>query len=224
MSQVALNASLSGEVHRSGVGDEAFATMRGGAGTGHDNTSAQADIVFLRDGGNTDTYNFLVRGYFLFPTSGLIPANATISSVTLTCTGYAVTNALGGSAEIVSAIPTSDSSLVNGDYALSHFGSTKLATGINFTSLNAAGTSTFTFNASGISLVQTAVTAQDLVRIGMMSNFDVDNSAPAYVSTNSSSGWSIYQVPQADSSIPKLTITYTAPTSGASFLTKMIGL
>lgn len=218
MASVALNPSLSGLVRRSGVGDESFATIRGGAGTGNSYTTAQNSPVFLRDGGSADTYNFLTRGYFLFPTSGFIPSNATVSAVTLTCTGYDVESTLGGSAEIVSAIPTSDSALANGDYALSHFGSTKLATGINFTSLNGSGTSTFTFNASGISLVQTAVTAQDLVRIGIMSSFDVDNSAPAYVAPNSGSSWSIYQAPAADSTVPVLTVTYTAPSVGAQML------
>lgn len=203
------STTVDGRLSRTGV-DESFATIRAGAGTIAENTLTNVTVVSLQASTTLNQFQTLRRGIFTFDTSALT-SSATISAVTLSLTGSGSTPAVGAGAtsmHITSASPASNNTLVASDF--SNVGETSFAS-IPTGSYLSTGYNDFVLNASGIA----NVSLTGISRFGSRIGWDMDNSTTGF--TWASGAFSAIGCTFADqtgtTSDPKLTITYTLPST-----------
>ena len=197
----------------------AWATLRSAAGSATILNSTGSDIntgVFSDN--DTNLWAVVYRGAVLFDISSLEATE--ITDVALDLRGGALKSNNGGNPEmaIVSSNPAANNALAGTDFSIGNMGTTEFATRIGYSSWSQAAYNPFAFNASGKSFVQSAYAGDGIVKLGLRSGWDIDNSEPTWTSSQGS----VLSVVSADAGgdIPRLTITYT-PAGGASTLTLM---
>lgn len=200
------SAPVDGNVDRSGA-DEAFSTIRNGAGTGAGATGTSDVACRLNASTTTDQFERLARGIFGFPTSS-IGAGATINSVTFSLWGVVINAGLGAfEVCVTSATPASESTLASGDYAVANFGSTEFITRASSVGLGTGLYNDFTGNAS----FRSHINKTGNTIVGTRLGWDVDNS---FGGTWASAANSRFAVSMSDetgtSQDPKLVVDYTA--------------
>jgi len=188
---------------------EDWATIR----TQTNGTTASATVVNsffgrIRTDGNTDKFDIILRGIFLFDTSSL-GGDALLSTVTLSLYGTAKIETLTGNndLDIGSSSPASDNNVVAGDYsqiARTSFGS------IAYASYSTSAYNDITLNANGISNIDKTGISKFSTQI----ESDMNNTEPTWVAGNEAMGYSGYYADQSGTTQdPKLTITYIVPST-----------
>lgn len=138
--------SAGATVERAGV-NQTFSNIRSGAGTTVSTPAVNTDVL-LFSSSTTNQFKELDRVIILFDTSTL-PANATITSASITIAAYGVITNMGSTTmELVSSNPASNTNIVAADY--STLGSTSFAS-ISQASISTSSPTVFTLNSSGIS-------------------------------------------------------------------------
>ena len=198
------STSVDGRVFRSSV-NESFATIRAGAGNSATDDGATGGCPRIINSANSPNFSTLTRCYYFFDTSALTAA-VTITHATLSLSRSSASTAnFGGNVE-VDFVNTSASTtaLVTGDYAIANFDGVKQATNIAFGSIG-AGYNDFILNATGtLNIDKTGIT-----KFGTRSDWDMDNSNPGYITTNSNDTANFYYSEQTGTANdPKLVVTY----------------
>jgi len=199
------STTCDGVVARKNV-DETFATIRAGAGTHVDNTTATDYPCGFIDSSTTNQFVHLLRSIFTFDTSTVVPTiSSTVFSIYVNNYVFTIGNDTN---VIVDVSPTANNSFVAGDF--NTFTTTTLSDGNipDNTPTNNAYNS-LTFNATGNSKVGA------ITKVGMRSGWDNANSfGGSWVSVDSRSTLTIYYADQTGTSNdPKLVVTYTITSS-----------
>lgn len=204
------STSVDGQTHRT-VASESFATIRAGAGTTVDDSSAGGEFS-LYASTTTNEFTALYRFHCLFDTSSLT-SSADITAAVLSLYGIiTAANGLGGtpSANIVSSAPASNTALATGDHA--NMGTTDFGS-ILWSSLAINQYNDFTLNADG----RANISKTGISKFGARTSFDRLNS---FDGTWSSEASCVLVVRTADQTgtdnDPKLVITYGAKSPSAS--------
>ena len=198
-------ATCDGYVRRDGV-DEAWATIRAGAGVSAGVTNSVWPFIDMRASATANQWQMLGRSIFTFDT-GPLGAGASVSAATVDLYGEGAQTfdnlAVTPNIDIYAATPASDTTLAASDYAqigtVSQTGSP-----IAYGSWNGAGYNTFTLS------VFTAINAGGITRLGCRNaNYDVANVAPAWNNSNRSAVGGYLADQTGTANDPKLVVTYT---------------
>lgn len=190
-----------------GAQDAVWGTVRGTAGNNSADTDASQFFVYADATTTSNQFATIGRGIFLFDTSSLT-ASANISAATFSLYGTAKSNGLSftdahASVALVSSSPASNIALVNADFNIANFGSTRFATDFSYASFSIVGYNDMALNASGI----TNISKTGVSKFGTMFTCDLDNTAPNWISGLSTSINCNYA--DNGSNKPKLVVTYT---------------
>lgn len=207
------NSPVDGTVSREGV-DEAFATIRAGAGTIADTGSGENYLFRVRNSTTSSQYSEFLRSFQLFDTSTLT-AGAIISSAVFSVFFTTGDNTVAsGGANVVSSTPANTNNLVTGDY--NNVGSTRFSTDKTYAGITGSAYNDFTYNASGIA----AIDKGGISKFAIRSVCDIDNAAPTWVGAGAQ-GYYLSYFADHGSNLPKLVVTFTLPSGsyrGYSFL------
>lgn len=196
------NTSVDGWVDRSDV-TESFADIRSGSGNfSRDAGSVNYAGIFPWTG--TDEWNELLRGIVLFDTSSL-PDDAVITSATLSLYVHYKQNTFNQSVGVTAAAPASSTALVNSDYNIANFDSTRFASDVSIDSISVNSYNSFTLNAAGLAAISKTGISKFAIRLSC----DIDNSAPTWSAPGSSE---IRFHTSENTNKPRLTIAYTSAT------------
>lgn len=203
------NSPVDGYVERNAV-DEAFGTIRAGAGVSASPTVANQINVGLYASSTSNQYARMIRSFFCFDTSPLT-ANASISAAvfSLVCNakfneiGSPAIHVAGGSLASTANVTTSD----YGNISRTSFGS------IAYASVNSDGSTynDITLNGDGIA----AISLTGITDFSNQTDWDINNSFTGAWSSGGGSQFSIYYADQGASQ-PKLVVTYTVTSPSAS--------
>jgi len=182
--------------------DEAFGTLRAGAGTGKGVTTTTLTAPYLASSTTSDQYAQIIRNIFCFGTSTL-GGTALVSAATFSVYGQAagVEQLAGYTVGVVATTPAATNTLAASDYG--QFGTTDFATRIAHAAWNAAGYNDFVLNAAGISNISTT----GVSKFGTRQGQDIDNSAPTWGSGQAS--YVGFNFADVGSNLPKLVVTFT---------------
>jgi len=203
--------STDGFVTRAGV-SETWATIRVGAGTAADHTTANPTTAFrVFTAGVASNYQEFDRDITLFDTSTLGNVAVIYSAI------YSIyTNALNAGTyalkmRIVTSSPASNTTLVAADY--SQLGTAAQVTAdLAQASFASAGYNDFTLNLTGLGNINPI----GITKFGTRDSNDADNVDPGYPGTNSDSRCGIFFAEGANP--PKLSITYKRGIDYAYFM------
>lgn len=188
--------SVDGFAGRQGI-DEAWSTIRSGAGNTFDDTS---DLLmsWTQSTASTNQYGFLRRTFILFDTSSF-PADGIITPGANTVVmGLQGNYGTSYNQSLVTVTPASNTALQNSDFGQT--GTTKQATDV-------INPGTFTLNSTGEgNIAKTGIT-----KFGIKLTFDCDNSAPTWSSVKDYGAYFYSAENGTAGNRPTLTITYTLP-------------
>lgn len=188
-----------------------FAVVRGQANaTVSDVTNTSGTILLLESGSLSNDYDTLSRAVFNFDTSSL-GAGAVVTSAVLSLYVTSKQNNMSQSVGVTSATPASTANLVNGDYLVTHYGSTRFATDKTITSVTTSAYNDWTLNASGIA----AINVTGVTTFAFRLSCDIDNAAPTWASGVQASIDGDFADNGANE--PKLVVTYTVPAATGNF-------
>lgn len=196
--------TVDGYVARGSV-DEAFSTIRAGAGSASGDSDASASTL-LEASSTNNQFATLRRLIMLFDTSSLT-SNCTINSAVLSVYGNDKDDSLDADTfDIVSSAPTSNTELANADYG--NVGSTSYGN-VAYASFDTSGYNDVTLNATGLATVSKTGISKFGARIG----WDISGT---FSGSWSDSALTYHTGIMADtgSNKPKLVVTYT-PAGGA---------
>lgn len=194
---IGANNPVAGHV-RFGGSNDTFATIRGGTvGIAGTNNDVGARIAA---GDSSNGYNSMRRGIALFDTSSLT-TDAIISEATLSFYVNSKSDTMSQSVGITSVSLASDTALVDADYNVTNFGSTRFATDKTIASISTSAYNDWLLNTSGINATSKTANSKFALRVSC----DIDNSAPTW----SSSADASINVNFVDTNLPKLVIIYT---------------
>ncbi len=196
-------SSVDGLVIRGSV-DEAWATIRAGAGTSATPSDGNGDPAIVT-GSTTDQWIEMTRAILVFDTSAL-PDSDSIHSATLGIVLSAVTDDFSTSISLVRSTPASETDLVSADYG--QLGTVKQATDLTIASLTADGATVnnFALNASGLGNI--SKTARSL--FGIRHTPDVDNAEPTWSITDRAQiNMSFAEEVSAGDDRPRLVVTHS---------------
>jgi len=210
------NSPVDGRVGREGV-DEAWSTIRGGAGT--DAFSAESGAgAWLQILGSTTSNQFarVRRNIFGFDTSSL--STDTIDSATFSLyssNGAAVDNLSVSGVKIDRRVPADTAALATGDYAVAGWANVAQSdteiTVANFMN-GVAGYKDWALNATGLGNVN----GSGLSWYGARFGNDLDNSAPSWGSNQASQITFYFADETGTTSDPKLVVEHSEATSPSS--------
>lgn len=212
------STSVDGRVTRNGV-DEAFGTIRAGAGTEVGDSDANNNAAKIVASSTSNQYADITRSIYLFDTSTLADtANITAAVFSLYREGSTDTLTGGSSAnstwELVASTPASNTALVAADF--SQVGSTSFGSSAIHADLTNSVYNNITLNASGLAAISKTGVSKFAIRF----KWDLDNTTTGI--TWASGGEIRSIVSNADTSgtsqDPKLVVTYfgVSPSSSAS--------
>lgn len=199
------STSVDGIVARHSV-NEAFSTIRNGAGTLAADSDATREAPRLIATTTSNQWGQLRRGIYLFDTSSLNDSMG-IKSSTLSIHLTVVNDVFNQSVSICSSNPASNTALVNSDYAIAGFGSTKLSSDVDLGNIS-GGYVNFALNSSGI----TNISKTGISKFGTRFSGDMDNSAPTWSSGADNYTMSVF----SDNGTNKPTLTTIYVPSGGS--------
>jgi len=201
------NSPVDGYVQHdiAGTAGGTWAALRDAAGNAASATAGDGtELVWLAAGTDSDRWNYITRGVFLFDLSSLV--GATITAATFEVYVTSKINNLGGSHEValVSSAPAANNALASTDYP--SLGTTKFAT-----NLTIAGISTSAYNAWVLDATGLAALSAGVVKLGLRLEKDRADTPPTWSSAAEAGIVGQY----ADgTNKPKLTVTYTTPSTG----------
>lgn len=183
-----------------------WSDTRGVNGTTHDNNL----FVYLR-GYGSNNYSYLMRCCLIIDTSS-IPDTDTVTAGTFGIWGAAKANAANLSdthagLTISQGYSASDTAFANSDYNLANLLTTRWATDIAYSSINASNYNVFTLNSSGLS----GISKTGKTKISVRFNVDFDNGTPNNPASEADSFVQFYGYEQAGTSNdPYLSLTYSS--------------
>lgn len=209
MPTLTFNSSLDGWLYRSVSPSVSWSSLRSGDGTYSDD--GQTSTYVRIDASAGPTWGKLWRAPFLFDTSS-VPDDAVITGATLSLYGHTKQNQIGSTdaqlaLSLVSSNPASTSELVDGDFNIARWGSTRFADDIPYDEVATGGRNTFTLNASGIA----AISKTGITKFGVRFACDVDDEEPDYSSSGISEVGVYGGLHGTEEYHPILSVTYTAP-------------
>lgn len=194
-------------VSRDGV-NEAFGTIRAGAGNLTENGVTQSAPGQLVSTSTSNQYGTISRGGFIFnPSAAGLPASATVTAITFSLYVVSKMDNFNQNVGLVQFSPATPATPVNSDYG--NFGTTRWANSdLDITSITTSAYNSWTMNATAIAALQAVVASGNFI-VGTRLSSDLDNSAPTW--SSSLNGRIVTgMVANADSAKrPKLDITYT---------------
>jgi hypothetical protein len=196
--------TVDGIVYRSGV-DEAFSTIKAGAGSAASASDAVTNAIFLHASATSNQYDELHRTILTFDTS-LLTALAVISAAVMSVYVFNKDDAIAGtpSLALVGSTPAANNTLAASDYG--NVGTTEYASRITYGSITASAYNNFTENATGRANVSlTSITKRGL-REG---KYDISAGTPPWSSGNRYSVNIQFADTSGTSQDPKLVVTYT---------------
>lgn len=197
------STTVDGYVRRGGS-NEAWSTIRAGAGQTTNTTSTGSSDYWaqLSASSTSNLFNALVRGFATFDTSAL-GSSATISSAILSLWGFDKRSAMGvTSVHVAGATMSSNNNLATADFAnvaRTSFGSLTIS-GMSTTAYN-----DITLNSSGI----TNISKTGITNFSTQLDVDINNTTPTWVSFDSTYVAFRFADQTGTTNDPKLTITYT---------------
>lgn len=193
------------------LNDEAFTTLRNGAGEFNDSTNLDQAVGKLDSTATTDQYSRLDRIIHLFDTSA-IPDTDTISAVIYSIFGSnavsAKTNTFVGytpSFHVCSSNPATNTALVNADYNLAVFGTTSFGS-ITYANWSALAYNDITLDANG----RANVSKTDVSKFGFRNDADMNNSPPTWGASKVMQIGGFYADQTGTDKDPKLVVTHAA--------------
>lgn len=189
---------------RAGV-SEIYATIRGGAGTGFEESAATSITPRLDATITTDQYSQMNRANFLFDTSS-IPDGDTVDSTTFSLVFAAKTDQLSQSYNLTSTSPASNTAGAAADYNLANFGTTKFSTDKTLTDITAddATYNDWALNASGLS----NISKTGVSKFGLRFAGDIDNTTPTWVSGHTARTTTNFADQTGTTKDPKLVVVH----------------
>lgn len=210
------STSVDGFARRSGV-DEAWSTIRGGAGTSS-NDSAAVNVARVNASTTTDQYAHFDRGASLFDTSS-IPDSDVISSATFSIFGSSSTSSFDAiDLGLVSVSLASNTALANGDFAVANWGSTRFAPDLVEASWSDVAYNDFVLNATGRANIDKTGVSDFAVR--MVS--DIDDNEPTWSSAGDTQVVWVSADETGTATDPKLVVTHAAAGVGIEILRRRI--
>ena len=200
-------ATVDGNVRRDGV-DEAWGTIRAGAGTAADDAFNNRVIGFNASA-TLNQWTTLYRAFYLFDTSAIGAAGA-VTATTFSVYGTVAIDNLGVSPtiDVYTTTPATNTALVAADF--SQIGTTsQTGSPIAVGAWSTSGYNTWTLNATGIASIATT----GVTKFGTRNaNYDVANTAPTWTASQGVDvqGYTADQTGTAND--PKLVVTYNIPT------------
>ena len=198
--------TVDGMVRRSAV-DEAFGTVRSGAGTVVQDDLVNANVI-INTSGTTNQFEQIARGMALFNTADIADTD-TIDSATCGFTAGGSFTGLVVSMSLTTSSPASNTSIATGDYADEVTNDmVKQATDIAVSSWDVGGVNynTYTLNATGLG----NISVTGISKFGIKVANDVDNSAPTW-GASLAGGITVQFAEQTGTAKdPKLVVTHSA--------------
>lgn len=202
--------SVDGWVEETSFSDT-WSNIRNSAGDNSDDSSSIIKLGY--DTGNAlNTFNTIYRMIMLFDTSA-IGAGGTVSASTMSLFGNSKSdyNNTLPNINIYGSTPANNTSLSSSDYAQTQ--NTAFSTAIAYNDYSTSAYNDFTLNADG----QSAISVTGISKFsGKNANYDVANSAPAWLLGQSADIQSKSAETAGTTSDPKLVVTYTINTASPS--------
>ena len=185
---------------------QTWTTLRNGYALSATPSVASDYIADINSKSNVGDWRYMIKGFFLFLTSGLT-SDATISNAVFSVNcDYTVDNINSQYTHVVSSSPASNTDLATGDWG--NVGSTSFAS-ISTGSFSTSGYNDFTLDGNG----KNNVSKTGISKFGTRIKSEIDNSEPANSGSYHMAGARCYFADQTGTSQdPKLVITYTLPT------------
>lgn len=196
------STSVDGDTIRSGV-NETFATIRAGAGTGANDSSAVTESPQLTGSTTTDRFQSINRSFYLFDTNSL-GSSADITIAVFSIEGTGKNNAIGQTTiDVVSSAPASNTALVAGDHTT--LGTTVYAS-ITYANFITTGYNDFTLDANG----RNHISKTGVSKFGTRLGWDTANSFTGTWASAANTRFNPrYAETASTTSDPKLVVTYT---------------
>lgn len=201
-------STVDGATEHIDTGGLAFSSIVAAAGTNSDDTSA-VDIMWMRADGNTDEWDILTRFLHLFDTSSIDSGDA-IDSGVYSVWITAEEHPHGGSIVGCASNPASNTAVAAGDFDA--FGDTKFTNEQVLSSITTGQYTNLTLNTPG----KAAVDKDGITKLGIRHVFDIEDSAPTWISGGQRDQISAYFSDQTGSSNdPKLVLEHSVPAGGS---------
>lgn len=189
--------------------DEAFGTIRSGAGTAADSAPIIM-ALWIEASTTSNQYRDILRNIVLFDTSS-IPDGDTIDSATLGAVGDEKEAGLGSlNWTLDTSSPASNTDIVTADYNIANWGGVRQATDITYANWTVGSYNNFTLNATGLG----NISKTGISKFGFRIANDFDNSAPTWSSAAISRLTSRSADQTGTANDPKLSVTHTAAVAG----------
>ncbi len=217
MASVTLNPTIDGTLNDF-TAPRTWASVHGDstcAGSGGVNTSITNDHCPWVVGGSGSSQ--IIRNIFSFNLSS-IPAGATITGVDFNLYVTTVMQGSGSSTyiNVTKVTVATDGAIVAGDYGGFNANTTKYSTDKTLSGISTSAYLTQSFNATGISYVQTQYNNTKYAQLSSRIGWDIDNSDPGGVNYDGID----CNFRGSSTNKPQLVVTYSLPsTSGFFFLT-----
>ncbi len=186
------------------VTNEAWATLKAGAGTHSNDSGAYLYSNRIVTSSTTNEFSQAWRSIALFDTSGL-PDSASITDAILSLYGEYKQDGLNCTPDIniYSSNPASNTAVAAADFT--SLGTTEFSTTINYADWNTAGYNDFALNASGIAAISKTGVSKFCARCA---KYDVGALTPNWVASQTSQTRAC-SAEQGAGYKPKLVVTYT---------------
>ncbi len=201
---------VDGAVGYDGVYDTTFSALRTGTAANQALVSdAAVQACHIEATTTPNQYKALLRGVFCFDTSAI--GSDIISSAVFSLYGnnsFALVTTLGAfDLHVCEANPAATNNLVTADYDLANFGSTSFGSIGSGSIVEEGAYNDITLDANGRANIETG----GVTKYGTRSSFDINNSAPTWVS-GAASYWYVKTADTAGTtSDPKLVVEHAAP-------------
>jgi hypothetical protein len=198
---------VDGYVTRGGV-IQTWANIIAGNGTAAVYTPGTGFSMKIQGGLSAGEWTDVVRGVFMFDPAGVLPTGAIITGASISLYPNATTSRNFLSSFVLTSAPvTAATSLIAGDYQLIKATQVEYGTArVTLASLVAGTRFTFTLNAAAFAAFQAALTAVGVFKLGLMFDWDFDNTSPTWASA--ADDITVMTVESGSTKWPILTITY----------------
>jgi hypothetical protein len=200
-------------VNVGGGNGQAWADLRGGAGTDTADSSTNTLLTKLIADTTENQWLQLYRGHTGFDTSSINTDVISSAVLSLQKSANDSQSGIGGSNNLVASSPASNTGLATSDYG--NISGTTSWGAVNYADIAAAGSYTdMTLNATGLSNInKTGVT-----NIGHRQSNDMNNSAPSWSSLVVDEWYVEYAEAEATNEDPKLVVEHAAAPAGGGLV------
>lgn len=164
--------TVDGRAYRD-VAGESWATIRSGAGNGHEDTTAEGRAAVIQAAGSSNLYVQLSKAIFHFNTEPT-PDGDDVSSVVLSFYVTEKSNAFATAITLTDASTAANNDIADSDYG--NVGTTAYSSAVNIDSISTGAYNNWTCNATCIA----AINKTGVTKIGMRVELDRANTTPTW--------------------------------------------